>query len=115
MLYQYNLHKPISEATNFNIWGLHPVVSITITSFRGAVNRNNFYFLILLFTSLHVSASRGHPQVKHIVIFRSYYTYNRSIFSLYSLLFHIMLCNKCLKFEVKIADNVLQIPILYKN
>jgi hypothetical protein len=32
--------------------------------FGGAINRNNFYFLILLFTSIHVSASTGHPQVK---------------------------------------------------
>jgi hypothetical protein len=37
---------------------------ILVTCFGGAVNRNNFYFLILLFISLHVSASRGHPQVK---------------------------------------------------
>jgi hypothetical protein len=36
-----------------------------MTYFGGAVNRNNFYFLILLFTSLHVSASIGHPQVKY--------------------------------------------------
>jgi hypothetical protein len=33
--------------------------------FWGAVNSNNFYFLILLFTSLHVSTSTGHPQVKY--------------------------------------------------
>jgi hypothetical protein len=36
-----------------------------MTCFGGAVNRNNFYFLILLFTSLHVSASTGHLQVKY--------------------------------------------------
>jgi hypothetical protein len=30
-----------------------------------AVSHNNFYFLILLFTSLHASASTGHPQVKY--------------------------------------------------
>jgi hypothetical protein len=34
------------------------------TYFGCAVNRDNFYFLILLFTSLHVSASIGHLQVK---------------------------------------------------
>jgi hypothetical protein len=33
--------------------------------FGGAINRNNFYFLILLFTSLPVLASTGHPQVKY--------------------------------------------------
>jgi hypothetical protein len=32
----------------FNFWGLHPFVSITMTRFGGAINRNNFYFLILL-------------------------------------------------------------------
>jgi hypothetical protein len=35
-----------------------------MTYFGGAVHRNNFYFHILLFTSLHVSVSIGHPQVK---------------------------------------------------
>jgi hypothetical protein len=35
-----------------------------MTCFWGAVNRNNFLCRILLFTSLNVSASRGHPQVK---------------------------------------------------
>jgi hypothetical protein len=42
---------------------------ITNVCFGGAVNRNSFYFLILLFTSLHVSASTGHPPVKYIVVF----------------------------------------------
>jgi hypothetical protein len=65
--------------------------------FAGAVNRNSFYFLILLFTSLHVSASTGHPQVKIYTVFR-----------LYSLLFLIMLSNILyLKFKIKIADTVL--------
>jgi hypothetical protein len=35
-----------------------------MTSSRGAVNRKSFYFLILLFTSLHVSDPTGHPHVK---------------------------------------------------
>jgi hypothetical protein len=30
---------------------------------------DNFYFLTLLFTSLHVSASTGHPQVKYTQLF----------------------------------------------
>jgi hypothetical protein len=30
-----------------------------------AINHNNFYFLILRFTSLHVSTSTGYPQVKY--------------------------------------------------
>jgi hypothetical protein len=51
--------------TGCNFWGLHPVTSIIMTCFGGAVNRNNFYFLLLLFTSLHVLASTGHPQVKY--------------------------------------------------
>jgi hypothetical protein len=37
--------------------------------FWGAVNRSNLYFLILLFTSQHVSASTGHPQVKYTIVF----------------------------------------------
>jgi hypothetical protein len=40
--------------------------------FRGAVNRSNFYFLTLLFTSLHVSACTGHPQVKYTQRIRFY-------------------------------------------
>jgi hypothetical protein len=45
--------------------------------FWGIVNRNDFYFLILLFTSPHVSASTGHPQVKYTQsFFKSYYAYN---------------------------------------
>jgi hypothetical protein len=45
--------------------------------FGGAVNCNNFYFLILLFTSPHVSASTHHPQLKiYTVVFISYYTNN---------------------------------------
>jgi hypothetical protein len=39
-----------------------------MTSFGGAVNCNNF-FHILFFTSLHVSASTGHPQVKYVQSF----------------------------------------------
>jgi hypothetical protein len=39
--------------------------SITVTCFGCSVNRNHFYFLVFLFTSLHVSASTGHPQVEH--------------------------------------------------
>jgi hypothetical protein len=36
-----------------------------MTCFGCAVNRNNFLFHILLFTSLHVSAYAGHPHVKY--------------------------------------------------
>jgi hypothetical protein len=39
-------------------------ISTPMTCFGGAVNRNSFHFLILFLTSLHVSASTGHPQVK---------------------------------------------------
>jgi hypothetical protein len=39
--------------------------------FWGAFNHNNFYFLILLLTSLHVSASTGHPQVKYTVVLKA--------------------------------------------
>jgi hypothetical protein len=49
----------------FNCCGLHPVASVTTTSFGGAVNRNNLLFHIPLFTSLHVTASTGHPQVEY--------------------------------------------------
>jgi hypothetical protein len=31
----------------------------------GAVNRNNFYFLTLFFTLLHILASTGHPQMQY--------------------------------------------------
>jgi hypothetical protein len=34
-----------------------PLANSLNDPFGGAVNHNNFYFLILLFTSLHVSAS----------------------------------------------------------
>jgi hypothetical protein len=37
-----------------------------MTCFGAAVNRNNFYFLILLFSSLYVSPSTSHYQVKYI-------------------------------------------------
>jgi hypothetical protein len=37
--------------------------------FGGAINRNNLYFLILLFTSLQVKASTGHPHVKYTQTF----------------------------------------------
>jgi hypothetical protein len=93
--------------------------------FGGAVNRNNFYFLILLFTSLHVSASTGHPQVKYTWSFLKTitpttdpflgYTVSLSL-SIYIYIFFfffiIMLYNILyLKFKIKIADNVLKIDI----
>jgi hypothetical protein len=67
----------------------------------------NFNF-ILFFTSLNVSASTGHLQVKYTQSFlKSYCVYNGSGIRLYSPLFHIMLCNNYnLKFNIKIADNV---------
>jgi hypothetical protein len=40
-------------------------VEVSMTCFGCAVNCNSFLFHILLFTSLHVSASTGHPQVKY--------------------------------------------------
>jgi hypothetical protein len=65
-----------------------------MTCFGGAVNRNIFYFLILLF---HITTCFGlyGPSSGEIctVGFRSYYAYNWSVFRLYSLLFHIKLCN----------------------
>jgi hypothetical protein len=67
----------------FNCVKIHIYIHV-YDLFGGAVNCNNFYFLIL-FTSLHVSASTGHPQVKiyTVVLFRSYYAYNGSVFRLY--------------------------------
>lgn len=59
------LKLSIRNQTNredFNFLGLHPVASVSMTYFRGAVNRNKFYFLILLSTSLHV-------QVKYLQSF----------------------------------------------
>jgi hypothetical protein len=62
--------------------------------FGGAVNRSNFYFLILLFTSLHVSASTGLPQVKYTLSFLKDITpITDPFFRLYSPLFQIILCN----------------------
>jgi hypothetical protein len=59
--------------------------------FRGTVNRNNFYFLILLFTSLHVSPSIDHPQVKiYTVVFLE--AYSGSVFRLYSLSLSFYIC-----------------------
>jgi hypothetical protein len=47
--------------------GFHLVASVTMACFGGCRQLQQFfYFLILLFTSLHVSASTGHPQVKYI-------------------------------------------------
>jgi hypothetical protein len=39
--------------------------SVRYDLFWCGVNRNNFLFHILLFTSLHVSASKGHPKMKY--------------------------------------------------
>jgi hypothetical protein len=64
-----------------------------MTCFLGAVNRNNFYFIILLFTSLHVSASTGHLQVKYTQsFFKSYYAYNGSVLG-YTVHYFIFVCN----------------------
>jgi hypothetical protein len=46
------------------------MLTLSMTCFECTVNRNNFYFLILFFISLHVSVSTGHPQVKYTVIFK---------------------------------------------
>jgi hypothetical protein len=39
------------------------MVFVVVGCSGGAVSRNSFHFFILLFTSLHDSASTGHPQV----------------------------------------------------
>jgi hypothetical protein len=88
-----------------------------MTCFGCAVNRNNFYFLILLFTSLHVPASTGHPQVKYTQPILKAITPTTDPFLGYRV-HYFKLCyvvHYSLKFDVKIADNILKIAILYKN
>jgi hypothetical protein len=88
-----------------------------MTCFGGAVNRNNFYFLILLFTSLHVSASTSHFQVKYAQSFLKSITPTMDPFLGYTVHYFI-LCYVIyynLKFDFEFADNVLKIAILYKN
>jgi hypothetical protein len=99
--------------STFNFWGLYPVASVTMTCFGGAVNRNNFYFLIPPFTSLHVLASTGHPQVKYTQSFLKAitpamdpflgYTVYIYIYIYILVLFVIMLCN-ILYLKSEIAD-----------
>jgi hypothetical protein len=59
----------ISPHVSLLIFGFLEVASCCVRYFdlfRGTVNRNKVYlFPFLLFTSLHVSASTGHPQVKY--------------------------------------------------
>jgi hypothetical protein len=52
-------------------------IIMSMTCYRCAINHNNFLFHILLFTSLHVSTSTGHPQVKIYTV-----VFNGSVFSL---------------------------------
>jgi hypothetical protein len=80
-----------------------------MTCLWGSVNRNNFYLLILLFKSLHVSASTGHPQVRYTQSFLKAITPTRDPILGY-IVYYFILCYVIyhnLKFEVKIADNVL--------
>jgi hypothetical protein len=42
------------------------ITNAHFSRFRGAINLNNFYFLV---TSLHVLASTVHPQVKYTQLF----------------------------------------------
>jgi hypothetical protein len=65
----------------------------SLTCFGGDIDCNSFNFLILLFTSLHVSASTGHPQVKYTQSFLKAITPATDLFLRYTVLFHIMLCN----------------------
>jgi hypothetical protein len=84
----------------------------TMTCFGGAVNR-----LILLFTSLHVSASRGHLQVKYKQSFLKSITPTTDLFLGYTV-YYFKLCYVIyynLKFDVKTPTNVLKITTLYKN
>jgi hypothetical protein len=88
-----------------------------MTCFGGVVNRNSSYFLILLSTSLHVSASTGHPQVKYTQSFLEAIKPTTDPFLGYAV-YYFMLCYVIyynLKFEIKIAGNVLKIAVLYKN
>jgi hypothetical protein len=50
---------------SFNFWVLHPVASFTMTSLWVCRQSQQFLFHILLFTSLHVPVSTGHPQVEY--------------------------------------------------
>jgi hypothetical protein len=86
----------------------------TITCFEGSVNRNSFCFP---FSSFHITTCFGlyRPSSGEIytIVFKSHYAYSGSVFRLYSLLCHVIYYN--LKFEVKVAGNILKIAILYKN
>jgi hypothetical protein len=113
----------------FNFWGLHPVASVTATSFGGAVNLNNLYFIFsyshhYMFLSLQailrlniqsfleaITPTTDPFLVCAVCIYIYIYIY---IYIL--VLFLIMLCNTLyLKFKTKIADNVLKIAISYKK
>jgi hypothetical protein len=88
-----------------------------MTYFGGAINRNNFHFLILLFTLLHVSASTDHPQVKYTQSFLEAITPTTDPFLDYTVYYFILCYVRYynLKFDAKIAGNVLKIAILYKK
>jgi hypothetical protein len=77
-----------------------------------AVYRNNFLFHTL-FTSLHVSASTGHPQVKYTQSFLKAITPTTEPFLCYTVHYFKLCYIVQLKFDVKIVDNVLKIAILY--
>jgi hypothetical protein len=75
------------------------------------------FISLFFFTTLHVSASTGHLQVKYIQSFLEAITPTRDLFLGYTVCY-LILCYAIyynLKFEVKIADNVLKTTILYKN
>jgi hypothetical protein len=65
-----------------------------MSCFGGSVNRNNFLFP---YSPFHITTCFGlyKPSSGEIYtfVFKSYYAYNGAVFRLYSLLFHIMLCN----------------------
>jgi hypothetical protein len=73
--------------------------------------------LFSFFTSLHVSASTGHPKAKYTQSFLEAITPTTDQFlgytAYYFILCYVIYYN--LKFEVGVADNVLKIAILYKN
>jgi hypothetical protein len=84
--------------------GLWPLTSMTC--FGGAVNRNNFYILVLFFTSLHISTSTNHPQVKYTQSFLETITPTKNPFLGYTV-YYFILCYVIyynLKLEVKIEN-----------
>jgi hypothetical protein len=94
-----------------------PVVQLlkTYDCFGCAVNCNKFLFHILLFTSLHVSASTGHPQAKIYSYFLKAIMPTMNPFLDYTVHYFKLCYVIQLKFDIKFADNVFKIAILYKK